>query len=220
MRFTSSLLAAALIAAPVFAWADDVGSSDGSGFQSGTILVRVRGIDVDPQVSSSVSVVDGSVKASNNVVPEMDGTYFFTPNIAAELIAAVTYHSVKDQNSAAGTLPLGSVRLLPPTLTAQWHFLPESRFNPYVGAGINYTFFYGVKGSPLPIIYSTHYSDNVGGALQVGFDFKLSGNWYFNADAKKLFLHTDVALGTAVGPVKASVDLDPWIVGVGVGYKY
>jgi outer membrane protein len=208
------LAAAALIALPGVAGADD------AGFQSGSILIRARALDVDPQVGSSVSVVQGSVKASNNLVPEVDASYFFTPNIAAELIAAVTYHTVKDENSIAGTLPLGSVRLLPPTLTAQWHFLPGSRFNPYVGAGINYTFFYGVKGSTLPIIYSTHYSDNVGGAVQLGFDYKVTGNWYLNIDAKKLFLHTDVSLGTAVGPVKASVDLDPWIIGVGVGYKF
>ncbi len=191
-----------------------------AGFQSGSILARIRALDVAPQVSSSVSAIDGSVHASNNVVPELDGTYFFTPHIAAELIAAVTYHTVKDVGSAVGTVPLGSVRLLPPTLTAQWHFLPQSAVNPYVGAGINYTFFYGVKGSTLPIITSTHYSDNVGAALQAGADVKLSGNWYFNVDVKKLFLETDVTLGTALGQVKAKVNLDPWLIGAGIGYRF
>lgn len=191
-----------------------------SGFQSGSILVRARALDVDPQVSSSVSAIQGSVRASNNVVPEIDGTYFFTPNLAAELIAAVTYHTVKDEGSAIGTVPLGSVRLLPPTLTAQWHFLPEASINPYVGAGINYTFFYGVHGSTLPAIQSTHYSDNVGAALQVGADVRLGGNWYFNVDVKKLFLETDVTLGTALGQVKAKVNLDPWLVGAGFGYRF
>jgi outer membrane protein len=165
-------------------------------------------------------VVQGSARVSNNAVPEVDVSYFFTPNLSAELIAAVTYHTVKDANSVAGTLPLGSVRLLPPTLTAQWHFLPQGTFNPYVGAGVNYTFFYGVKGSSLPIIYSTHYSDKVGGALQAGVDVNVRGNWYVNMDVKKLFLHTDVTLGTAVGQVKAKVDLDPWIFGAGIGYRF
>lgn len=195
-------------------------SETDDGFQSGSVLIRARALDVDPQVSSSVSVVGGSARASNNVVPEVDGTYFFTPNLSAELIAAVTYHPVKDVGSVAGTLPLGSVRLLPPTLTAQWHFAPQSVINPYVGAGINYTFFYGVKGSTLPIIYSTHYSDGVGAALQAGADVHLTGNWYFNLDVKKLFLETDVTLGTAVGQVKAKVNLDPWLVGAGFGYRF
>jgi outer membrane protein len=218
MRFSSYLLAAAgsvaLLAAQGPVRADD------GGFQPGNVLVRLRAIDVDPQVNSSISVVQGSAHVSNNTVPEVDFSYFFTPNISAELIAAVTYHTVKDVGSIAGTLPLGSVRLLPPTLTAQWHFLPKSVFNPYVGAGVNYTFFYGVKGSPLPIIYSTHYSDSVGGALQAGADINVQGNWYVNLDVKKLFLSTDVTLGTAVGQVKAKVDLDPWIFGAGVAYKF
>ena len=195
-------------------------SADAPGFQAGDILLRARVLDVAPDVGSSVSVVQGDVHASNNVVPEVDVSYFFTPNLSAELIAAVTYHTVKDVNSAAGNLPLGSVRLLPPTLTAQWHFLPQATINPYVGAGINYTFFYGVHGSSLPIIYSTHYSDNVGAALQAGADIHLTGNWYANIDVKKLFLHTDVTLGTAVGQVKAKVDLDPWLVGAGIAYKF
>jgi outer membrane protein len=195
-------------------------AQEDGGFQSGSILVRARAIDVAPQVSSSVSVVQGSVHASNNVVPEVDASYFFTPNLAAEVIAAVTYHTVKDEGSVAGTLPLGSVRLLPPTVTAQWHFLPNGGINPYLGAGINYTFFYGVKGSPLPIIYSTHYSDTIGAALQAGADIRVRDHWYVNVDVKKLFLHTDVTLGTAVGPVKASVDLDPWIIGTGIAYRF
>jgi len=207
---------ACLLALAPTAQADDTNA----GFQAGSILIRARAIDVDPQTSSSISVIHGTAHESNNVVPELDGTYFFTPNLSAELIAAVTYHNVKDVGSIAGTVPLGSVRLLPPTLTAQWHFLPQSAINPYVGAGINYTFFYGVKGSTSPIVYSTHYSDNVGGALQVGADVHLTGNWYFNVDVKKLFLETDVTLGTAVGQVKAKASLDPWIFGTGFGYRF
>jgi len=217
MRTSHSLAAACLfaLAAPALHAADDPSS-----FNAGDIMIRARVIDVDPDVSSSISVVRGKAHASNNVVPEVDASYFFTPNLSAELIAAVTYHTVKDVGSVAGTLPLGSVRLLPPTLTAQWHFLPQSTINPYVGAGINYTFFYGVKGSTLPIITSTHYSDNVGAALQAGADIHLAGNWYANVDVKKLFLETDVTLGTAVGQVKAKVNLDPWIMGAGVAYKF
>ena len=213
---TSAAAAVSLLALGATARAED---APYTGFQGGDVLVRLRGLDVLPDVSSSVSVIQGSVHAANNVVPEVDGTYFFTPNLSAELIAAVTYHTVKDVNSAAGTVPLGSVRLLPPTLTAQWHFLPQAMINPYLGAGINYTVFYGVKGGS-PIVYSTHYSDTVGAALQAGADVHLSGNWYFNVDVKKLFLSTDVTLGTAVGRIKAKVDLDPWLFGAGFGYKF
>ena len=102
---------------------------------------------------------------------------------------------------------------------AQWHFLPKGPINPYVGAGINYTFFYDVKSGPSPV-QSTHYSDAFGAALQLGADYHVTGRWYLNVDVKKLFLSTDVRLGTAVGPVKANVDINPWLVGVGVGYRF
>ena len=215
MRFAHTLLPVAAILAMTAANAEEP-----SGFEAGSVLIRARAIDVVPDVSSTVTPLRGSAKVSDNAVPEVDLSYFFTRNISAELIAAVTYHTVKDENSIAGTLPLGSVRLLPPTLTAQWHFLPDSMVNPYVGAGVNYTFFYGVKKSPLPIVYSTHYSNNFGEALQAGADIHLSGRWYANIDVKKVFLHTDVSWGTALGHVSAKVDLDPWIVGAGIGYRF
>ena len=218
MRLSSLLCAAA--ATVLAAGAASAADAPYAGFQAGDVMVRARALDVSPDTSSSVSVVQGDAHISHDVVPEVDFSYFFTPNLAAELIAAITYHDVKDVGSVAGTLPLGSVRLLPPTLTAQWHFLPQGEINPYVGAGINYTFFYGVHGSSLPIIYSTHYSDNVGAALQAGVDIHLTGNWYANIDVKKLFLSTDVTLGTAVGQVKAKVDIDPWLMGAGIAYKF
>ena len=218
MRLSSLLGAAAAIA--LTAGAASAADAPYTGFEAGDIMIRARALDVSPDTSSSVSLVQGDAHISHDVVPEVDFSYFFTPNLAAELIAAVTYHDVKDVGSVAGTLPLGSVRLLPPTLTAQWHFLPQAQINPYVGAGINYTFFYGVHGSSSPIIYSTHYSDNVGAALQAGADIHLTGNWYANIDVKKLFLETDVTLGTAVGQVKAKVNLDPWLAGVGIAYKF
>ena len=195
--------------------ADDVDS-----FTAGNVLVRARALGVLPDVSSKVDVIGGKADITDNYVPEVDGTYFLTPNIGFELIAAITYHDVKDKGSIAGDIPLGSVRLLPPTLTAQWHFLPAQKINPYVGAGINYTFFYGVERSPLPIIHSTHYSDNVGAALQAGADYNVSGRWYLNVDVKKIYLSTDVKLGTTLGPITAKADIDPWLVGLGVAYRF
>jgi len=178
--------------------------------------VRVRALGVMPDASGTVTVagvpLPGSLSATDSLVPEVDFTYFFADHWAAELIAATTQHSV--HQTTAGDI--GSVWLLPPTLTVQYHFNPEGRFRPYVGAGVNYTIFYSPR-SPLPNI---HYSDSFGWALQAGVDVPLGANGYFfNADVKKLFLSTDVsALG---GVVRAKgVDLNPWIIGLGVGYRF
>jgi outer membrane protein len=37
---------------------------------------------------------------------------------------------------------------------------------------------------------------------------------------KKIFINTDVKVGALGTSVKADVDIDPWVVGVGVGYKF
>jgi outer membrane protein len=39
-----------------------------------------------------------------------------------------------------------------------------------------------------------------------------------NMDIKKIYLNTDVSVNN--GAVTADVDLDPWVFGVGVGYRF
>ncbi|MBG52004.1 MAG: hypothetical protein CML99_06240 [Rhodobiaceae bacterium] len=174
-------------------------------------LIRVRGIYVSPDESANVRGLAGSVEADGSLVPELDISYFFTDNIAAELILATSNH---DMSATAG-VDLGDVWVLPPTLTLQYHFSPKETFRPYVGAGINYTIFYGEdKGA----VASIDYEDGFGYALQAGADFDLGNQWVFNIDVKKLWLNTDVTING--GAITADVDLDPWIFGAGFGYRF
>jgi outer membrane protein len=177
--------------------------------------VRVRAIGVLPDEDASVTPIGGDVKIDNAYVPEVDISYFFTKNIAAELILATAKHEVKNDGSALGDIDLGSAWILPPTLTLQYHFSPEETFSPYVGAGVNYTFFYNEDSGDMA---SVRYDDGFGVALQAGMDYKLDEHWLLNFDAKKLWLNTDVSINS--GAVSADVDLDPWIIGVGVGYRF
>lgn len=189
------------------------------GKSAGDIMVRGRIIGLLPDESSSVTVIGGKVDASNAFTAEVDFSYFFTDNIAAELIAATTKHKMQVDGSSSGDVGLGDVWLLPPTLTLQYHFMPKQSFSPYVGAGLTYAVFYN-KDVP-STLRSVDYDNAWGYALQAGFDYKITGNWYFNADVKKIFLNTDVKVVTNAGTViNADVDLDPWVVGVGVGYKF
>jgi outer membrane protein len=174
-------------------------------------LVRVRGIYVSPDESASVTGIAGSVEASNELVPELDISYFFTENIAAELILATTNH---DMSATAG-VDLGDVWILPPTLLLQYHFTPNDQFSPYVGAGVNYTIFYGEDSGA---VASIDYENGFGFALQAGMDYDLGDQWVFNVDVKKLWLNTDVSING--GAITADVDLDPWIFGVGFGYRF
>lgn len=188
-----------------------------TGKSAGDFMVRLRGIGLIPDESSSVKPIGGEVDAENAYVPEIDLSYFFTDNIALELIAATTPHDVKDKGSSLGDVDLGSVYLLPPTLTVQYHFMPKRRFSPYVGAGLNYTIFYK-EDAPGGAVTAIDYENTVGYALQAGVDYSLDGKWYLNADVKKLWVSTDVDINN--GAITADVDLDPWVFGVGVGYKF
>jgi len=180
-------------------------------------LMRIRGINMNPDVSSTVNVIGGEADIDSDSVPELDITYFFTDNIAAELILATTRHRVDVSGSTLGNVDLGKVSLLPPTLTAQWHFIPDGTFRPYVGAGLNYTIFYD-ESAPRGTVNSINYRNSIGYALQAGMDYGIDDHWGINADIKKIFLNTDLELNG--GGITADVDIDPWVFGLGVAYRY
>lgn len=212
--------AAAPAAQAVAPAAPTVSSDDSStGFKAGDILVRARGLAVLPTVDNGrISAIGGNVNASSSFIPEADVSYFFTKNIAVEAIAGITRHHVVDQKSAAGNVDLGHVDLLPPTITAQYHFLPTSVVNPYLGAGLNYTFFLDHTLPAGSAATAIHYDNGFHTAIQAGADFHIQGNWYANIDVKHIFLTTHVKIDG--GAIAGDVSIDPTIVGAGIGYKF
>ena len=145
-------------------------------------------------------------------VPEIDISYFFTDKIAAELIAATAEHTVK-----AGNNVLGDTMILPPTLTLQYHFMPEQKFSPYLGAGLNYSVFYGEDDASG--FNNLDVDGGIGYAVQAGFDYWLNDKWGLNLDVKYIDLDVDVSVNNSALNAK-DVKLDPWIVGAGVSYKF
>ena len=178
-----------------------------------------RGLVVVPEDNaSSIDVVGGHVDATTTAVPEVDLSDFLTKNIAIEAIAAVTPHTIKASSTAAGNLTVGDVWLLPPTVTLQYHFGNGGTIDPYLGAGLNYTWFFG-ESHRAPFT-SVSYDDNVGGALQAGVDVSLGGGWVANFDVKQLILSTTAHSYVGAAPINAKVDLDPLLAGVGIGYRW
>ena len=194
--------------------------------------VRFRGVGVVPVEKSTIKTIGGSVDASNELIPELDFTYFFTKNIAAELILGTSKHEIttlgSDISAVGGStnanVDLGSVRLLPPTLTVQYHFNQscDNVLKPYFGAGVNYTIFYDVKQGN--VVKGITYKNALGYAAQAGFDIMVTDRFFINADVKRLFLKTDVtvdASNLASGlSIPAKVELNPWILGMGFGMKF
>ncbi|TNE37948.1 MAG: OmpW family protein [Alphaproteobacteria bacterium] len=202
----AALLGTTALAVPAFA---------GEGGKSaGDLMVRGRIIAVQGDESSTIGVIGGHAEVSTEIVPELDFSYFLTDNLAVELILATTKHDVDAKATDLGNVDLGSVWVLPPTLTLQYHFDPKGDISPYVGAGVNYTMFYN-EDLPAAVVTDIDYDDSFGWALQAGVDFKTNDTWYFNVDVKKLFLNTDVSING--GAITADVDLDPWVFGIGFG---
>jgi outer membrane protein len=203
---------------------------------AGDIFIRLRGEAVLPQVSTSSWKLNGAPNAAldganasitNSGIPELDISYFLTKNIAVEAICCVSPHTVNASGTIAADGKIADTWLFPPTVLLQYHFdgaavgLPQ--FKPYVGAGVNYTVFFdnnaGTNFSDVKI------GDRWGAAVQAGFDYHLQGNWFLNVDFKKLWLNTDasatIAAGAAAGDrVSFHVNIDPIIVGAGIGYRF
>ncbi len=190
-------------------------------------MVRLRALGVVTRNSGNVDQVPGSgLSTSDSLVPELDITYFFTKNIAAELILGVTRHQVTGTGVAATNgLDVGKAWLLPPTMTLQYHFTDFGAFKPYVGAGVNYTVFFGqtagntANGAGV-IVTNSHLQNTFAPALQIGFDYMIDNHWGFNVDVKKLWLRPSWDGTSNVGALTGKVNLDPWLIGAGVTYKY
>ncbi|MBY0267700.1 MAG: outer membrane beta-barrel protein [Burkholderiales bacterium] len=174
----------------------------------GDWLGRARVIHIAPDASSSALGLD----ASNETTLELDFTYFVTNKLGLELILATRQHDVTSNGAR-----IGEVTHLPPTLTLQYHFAPDSpSFRPYVGAGVNYTRFYDIN---LLNGAATVEKSSWGGALQLGADFPINKTFFINVDVKKIWIDTDVKL-TATGATAANFKINPVIFGLGVGMKF
>ncbi|MBX6318968.1 OmpW family protein [Pigmentiphaga sp.] len=179
--------------------------------QDGKWQFRARAVHLDSENKGVAPGLD--VGINDKWMPEVDVSYYFTPNIAAELV--LTYpqkHTVRLNGDKIGTL-----KHLPPTLLLQYHFTDFGAFKPYVGAGVNYTRFSSVDlaipGAALDVKRSSF-----GAALQVGFDYALDKNWSLNVDVKKVYIDTDVKVknGASLGNFK----VNPWLIGIGLGYRF
>ena len=200
-------------------------------YEAGDWLVRGRVINVNPNDDSGQLYLNGvgrgkGVEVNDDTVPELDITYMITRNWGVELILGYSEHTVKGEKNWD---PLGDVidtKVLPPTLTLQYHFLPDSNIRPYVGAGVNYTYFFdedvagvlGTAGSDVKL------DSSWGLALQAGVDVAINQDWFVNFDVKYIDIDTEAhftnILGGAIQKAKINADIDPFVWGIGIGRRF
>lgn len=175
-------------------------------------MVRARAVQLDMKNSGNTATTS-ALTVDDKTIPEVDITYFFNKNIAAELILTVPQKQHVYLNGA----DLGTFKHLPPTLTIQYHFTNFNGYKPYVGAGVNLTKI-GKESIKVTNPNDTQLDNtSTGLALQAGVDIPLTKQVFLNFDVKKVQLKSDVYVGGAnVGTLK----LNPVLVGVGVGYRF
>jgi OOP family OmpA-OmpF porin len=191
-------------------------------FDVSKLTTRIGGAYIVPSDESKpiglLGVPKNSLDVSNEWAPDIDFEYALTERIGLELLLTVpTKHAVVAERSALGPgVRLGSVTHLPPTLTAKY-YLATDRVRPYIGAGVNVTRFtkdnLAAPGTPLEVE-----NWSVGPALQAGVDVSLTDQWSLSLDAKRAWLRTDVSV--AGGAKLTTVKIDPWILGLRVGYRF
>lgn len=187
---------------------------------AGDFVVRARVLQLDPanQNTADAVITTDSVSVNTKYIWEIDASYFVTHNVAFELIATTP----QKQTVSLGGTKIGTLRHLPPTLTAQYHFAPTNPVvRPYVGFGVNYTHFSAVNLNAQPVLGSDTPLDidrhSWGTAIQLGADFPINDKLSVNVDFKKIDIRTRVYAGsTKLGTVK----VDPVLFGVGIGYRF
>lgn len=143
-------------------------------------------------------------------LPEIDFGYYFLPSLSAELaITDSQRHEVYLDGGAIGTL-----RQQPTTFHLRYHFYPEMSFTPYLGFGLNYTHFSNVH---LFNNTGSLSSSSLGWSIQGGVDFKLAPNWSLNLDLRKIRKQSDLLINRQR---VSAFQFDPWLVGLGVAYRY
>lgn len=211
-------------------------------FDANTWIVRAGLSNVSPDVSSDQLKLNGSAQAFIDAVgpAELDvddntqlgltGEYMFTSNWGIELLAATPFEHTASGTDTLSGLDIADVKHLPPTLSAIYHFNHGSRFRPYVGAGVNYTYFFDeeLTGEAKAAFESlgltggnVNLDDSWGLALQVGADYQIAGNWWLNASVRWIEISTTAEI-TFDGGTKVSndLDLDPFVYSIMVGYTF
>lgn len=193
--------------------------------QTGKWLGRVRVISVSPNDSSDEIDATGSeVSVDSAVTAEVDVTYLFNDRVGLEVIAATSKHDLGASGGDLAGADLGEVSVLPPTITLQYRFASETGLHPYVGLGVNFTLFYSydlsadLRGLG---VTDVEFDNSFGVAGNLGLDIDAGERWLVNIDVKYISITTDAAIKAGPDTLdKVSVDINPWVFGVGVGYRF
>jgi outer membrane protein len=211
-------------------------------YEQGDWIVRAGATMVDPDTDSDkidvagLATLDG-VDIDDDTQFGITGTYMLTDILGIELLAATPFEHDITVNGVG--INAGSAKQLPPTVTVMWYPLgnSSSAWQPYIGAGVNYTYFWDetvdkeleaalgiitepVTGTTDPVPANLDLDDSWGLAAHAGVDYLINDNWGINASVWYIDIDTEATIETSLADVKFDVDIDPWVYMVGISYKF
>jgi outer membrane protein len=179
---------------------------------NGNWAVRFGAHVVDPQ-SDNGRLAGMKASVGSDTKPTASIEYLFTPNWGIEALAALPFsHEVKLDGQRAAT-----TRQLPPVIGANYHFLPDATVSPFLGLGINYTYFFDTKGRGLLQGARVTAADSWGAAAHAGMDVRLSQAWLFTADVRWIDIRSDIHVN---GAYAGTAKINPWVYGLSLGYRF
>lgn len=201
-------------------------------FQQGDLIIRAGLATVSPDESSSNIVVGSDLGVGltidDNTQLGLNFAYFFSDRLNVEVLAATPFkHDVNfSVSDPLGTGDqLGEVTHLPPTVSINYYLNdPSSAFQPYIGAGLNYTIIFDeefTSANDGAGLADLSLDNSFGLAAQVGIDYMLNENWFVNGSVRWIDIDTSASftLNGAQGSVD-SIEIDPWVYTVSVGYLF
>jgi outer membrane protein len=193
-------------------------AASGDDLVAGSLLVRgrIEGVLIKHN-GTTISRIGGHLDNSDSVTPEVDISYFFTNHIAVEAEVGYEHTTLTAQGTQLGNVSIGKVSSVPIFMVPQYHFLPASRFNPYVGIGLAVLPYFDADAAG-GLVQQLSVSSEAGAVFQFGLDYRVSGPWYANFDVKKLILSAHATAND--GALSASGQVNPWIIGAGIGYRF
>lgn len=203
-------------------------------YEAGDFVVRVGATMVAPDESSDSVMVDAlggdtgmSVSVDDNTQLGLTLSYFISPRWAIELLAATPFeHTVSLENSALGLGDgaLADIKHLPPAVSLVFYLTDSnSSFQPYIGAGVNYTVFFDEEfnaGRETQGFSDLTLDESAGLAAQIGFDYLFNDNWLLNASVRYIDIATTAEFDVGGNPGSVDVDINPWVYTLAVGFKF
>ncbi|KQS72346.1 hypothetical protein ASG39_00735 [Rhizobium sp. Leaf371] len=220
MASVPALLALALLASTAPALAQEPesgGSPPSSGLGAGDLLIRARITGVLPyDLRSRIDLIGGAVQVDRMVLPDVDVSYFLTDHIAVTGQTGVLKTRFRIKGSLVGDIDVGSILTIPLALSADYHFLPDARFNPYLGVGAVATWYTGAKPAS-PLVKSFSVERQISPMVRIGMDVRMTEKWFANTEMRLVLPPTQVLTNSGV---TARTDVKSLSLGVGVSYRF